>query len=137
MNTPQHTQLPVAQLWQMPPEQLRLYASVANKLARLREQIDRAAACDGPRAAQDKSRRPRRRPRSGSLREAVHAVLAQAAPASLDRKELTMRTAIRRGVPPDAKLAEAIRVMLRDCEHDTGIRRLPDGTFAAGLEAQS
>lgn len=33
MQTPQHTQLPAAQLWQMPPEQLRLYARVATKLA--------------------------------------------------------------------------------------------------------
>jgi hypothetical protein len=136
MKTQQNTQL-VADLWQMPPEELRLVSQIAAKLAGFRERIERGAARGGPSASQDNSRRPMRPPRPGSLREAVHAVLSNAAPASLDRKELAMRTAVRRGVPADAKLAAAVGMILRDCEHDTGIRRLPDGTFASGSETES
>ena len=138
MKTPQHTQLPIAQLWQMPPEQLRLYARVATKLADLHTQIEQLAV-DGahPTHTAAKPRQPMRAPRAGSLRETVHAVLAEAGPDGLPRKEIARRAAIRRAVPDDAKLTAAVGMILRDHEHDNGIRRLAHGTYAAGAERRS
>ena len=138
MKPPQHTQLPVAQLWQMPPDQLRLYARVATKLADLHAQIERAAA-DGMQTPHTtaKQRQPMRAPRAGSLRETVHTVLSEAGPDGLPRKEIARRAAIRRGVPDDTKFATAVGMVLRDHEHDNGIRRLARGTYAAGYERRS
>jgi len=138
MNTPQHTQLPVAQLWQMRPEQLRLYARVATALADLHRQIEEVTK-DGVQTlnAAAKPRQPMRPPRAGSLRETVHAVLSEAGTDGLPRKEILMRAALRRGVPNDAKLAAAVGMILRDHEHDKGIRRLANGTYAACSERRS
>ena len=132
MKTQQNTQL-VAELWQMPPEELRLVSQIAAKLAALRSQFERATG----RRSEDRSataapRQPLRPPRAGSLRETIHAVLADAAPGALDRKELTARSAMRRAIPNDAKLAAAVGMILRDWQHDGGINRLDDGTYASG-----
>jgi len=132
MKTQQNTQL-VADLWQMPPEELRLVSQIAAKLAALRSQFGPATGRrseDGSCAAGP--RQPMRPPRSGSLRETIHAVLSDAAPAALDRKELTARAAMKRAIPNDAKLAAAVGMILRDWQHDDGINRLDDGTYASG-----
>lgn len=138
MQTPQHTRLPVAQLWQMPPEQLRLYARVATKLADLHTQIEQLGV-DGAQTLHTavKPRQPMRAPRAGSLRETVHAVLSAAGPDGLPRKEIARRAAIRRAVPDDAKLAAAVGLILRDHEHDSGIHCLSGGNYTSSQPTQS
>jgi hypothetical protein len=132
MKTQQNTQL-VAELWQMPPEELRLIAQIAAKLAALRSQVGRAS---GRREEESSSvrgpRHPMRPPRAGSLRETIHMVLSEAAPGALDRSEIVARAAARRGIPNDAKLAAAVWMVLRDWEHDKGINRLAEGSYCAG-----
>jgi len=122
----------------MPPEQLRLYARVATKLADLHAQIEQLAV-DGAQTPHSaaKPRQPMRAPRAGSLRETVHAVLSEACPDGLPRKEIARRAAIRRAVPDDAKLAAAVGMILRGHEHDGAICRLAHGTYAAGSERRS
>lgn len=132
MQTPQHTQLSVAQLWQMPPEQLRHYARVVTKLADLRTQIEGLHADREQSSTTPKPRPPMRPPRTGSLRETVHAVLSEAGPDGLPGKEIARRAALRRAVPDDAKLAAAVGTILRGHEHDHGIRCLNGGNYACG-----